>query len=95
MLDSNQRGFATMSRDLSGCSIESTDIETCKKYCTNGDVVVERIPYTCGFSIRIMWYKWWKIINFKDAPYNILWLHFSFQKEKLHKCGKVVYDSAK
>ena len=93
MLKSYEQGYSVMSKDLSGYSLESTDLEACKRHCQNGEVVVRRIPYTCGFSIRVMWDEFWKPFGFKYAPYNILWLHFSFRKEKLHKVGEVVYES--
>jgi hypothetical protein len=93
MLNSNEKGYAVMNKKLTAYSLEDTNLETCKRYCHNGDVIAERIPYTCGFSVRIMWYKFWKPFHFKYHPFNILWLHFSFQKEQLHKTGRVVYES--
>ena len=70
MLKSYEQGYSVMSKDLSGYSLESTDLEACKRHCQNGEVVVRRIPYTCGFSIRVMWYEFWKPFGFKYAPYN-------------------------
>ena len=58
MLDDSLFGYAVMTSDLSGYSLKSEDIETCKRYCRNGDVIAEQIPYVAGFSVRIMWHKY-------------------------------------
>lgn len=91
MLKDNEYGYAVMNKGLDAFSLESADIEICKKYCRGDDVIAERIPYTCGFSINIMWYKFYKPFSFKYQPFNILWLHFWFGKKKLHKTGRIVF----
>ena len=94
MLRSYERGYAVMSRDLKAYSFEDTSLESCKRYCREDCVIVERIPIKCGFSLRI-----W------DAGYN---LGFNYDKysrrlslgrlqiltsdEFRHKIGKIVYD---
>lgn len=91
MLSSNRCGYATMNKELNAYSIEDESLETCKRYCRGTDVVVERLPVVRGFSIRIMWYKFWKPIYFKYNPKNILWLHWSINKEYFHKNGNIVF----
>lgn len=95
MLNSNERGFAVMSPGLDAYSIMTPDFETCKRFCRNGDVVVKRIPYVAGFSIKIVWHKPYKIIEFESSHKygNIFWLHFSWYKEFMHKNGAIVYKS--
>jgi len=90
MLNSRDFGYAVMSKDLSGIGFESEDIETCRRYCSNDDVIAERIPKVHGFSIRIMFHGFHKPFNFKYRYYNILWLHWSINKEYLHKTGKII-----
>lgn len=92
MLDSNRKGYAVMNEQLTGISFDSEELETCKRYCRNGYVIVERIPCVVGFSITFKWYRFWKCFQFKYNPKNILWLHWSVQKEYAHKNGKIVYS---
>jgi len=73
--------------------IEDESLETCKRYCRNGDVIAERIPYHYGYSIRITWYKPYKLFQFTRWNKNIFWLHWSIQKQFTHKTGKVVFTS--
>lgn len=50
MLDSNERGYAIMTKDLDGISLQDRSIEVCKRYCRNDYVIAERIPYKIGYS---------------------------------------------
>ena len=95
MLRSNEFGYAIMNKELDAYSFEDISLETCKKYCRNGDVIAKQIPCIVGFSIRIMWYKWDKIIDFnrRYKSGNIFWFHFYWNKEYLHKTGEIVYRS--
>lgn len=95
MLNNNQFGYAVMNKDLDAYYFESVDLNTCKRYCLNGDVIVEQIPYKAGFSVRIVWRKWYKLIRIeRRLRYgNILWLHFGWNSEYIHKNGKIVYRS--
>ncbi len=95
MLNSRSFGYAVMSRELDAYAFKDEKIENCKRYCYNGYVIAEQIPYVCGFSIRIVWHSFHKLFCFKYRYYNILWLHWSVSKEYLHKTGKIVYDSKK
>jgi hypothetical protein len=93
MLDSHRKGFAVMNKDLTAYSFEDERLEHCKRYCRNNDVIVEKIPYKIGYSIRLVWHKFWKPFDFKYYQKNILWLHWSIRKEFSHKNGKIVYRS--
>lgn len=91
MLDSCRKGFAVMNEDLTAYSFEDESFEHCKKYCRDGDVIVEKIPYKVGYSIRIVFHKFYEPFTFKYNLKNILWLHWSIQREYFHKNGKIVY----
>jgi hypothetical protein len=88
----NMRGYAVMNKELDSYGIEDAGLETCKKYCRGTDVVVERLPVVRGFSIRIMWREYCKPFEIrKYLNKNILWLHWSVNKEYQHKNGKIVF----
>lgn len=91
MLDNNKFGYAVMTKELDAYSIADESLEVCKKYCYEGYVVVEQIPYVVGFSFRILFHRYVAPFNFKFGYKNILWLHWSWSKEYLHRKGKVVY----
>lgn len=93
MLRTNEHGFAVMNKELDAYSLEDINLETCKKYCKNGYVIAKRTPYVAGFSLRVMWYRWHKVIDFKYSIKNVLWIHWNTYKEYLHKTGEVVYTS--
>lgn len=93
MLDSNRKGFSVMNKELTAYSFSDESLDCCKRYCRNGDVIVERIPYKIGYSIRIVWNKFWKPFYFKYDQKNILWLHWTIRKEFSHKIGNIVYRS--
>lgn len=93
MLRGSEQGYAVMNKELTAYSLETTDLETCKRYCRNGDVVVTRIPYVIGFEITVTWIDWYKPLYFKGNLKNILWLHWSIDKVYSHRSGKIVYRS--
>lgn len=92
MLHNYERGYAVMNEDLTAYSFESPDINTCKRYCRKGDVVIEKIPYVCGKSFSITWRKhYWKPFYFKPKyrEANIFYLHLRWNNEYAHKNGKI------
>lgn len=95
MLKTNSYGYAVMNKELDSYSFESIDLETCKKYCQNGNVIVKRIPYVIGINFTFQWFKpdkWFKIE--KRLKYiNIFYLHLSWDKEYSHKNGEIIYKS--
>lgn len=95
MLYNNRHGYAVMSKNLDAYSFQDENLETCKRYCRNGDVIVKMIPYVCGSSIKIIWRKPYKLIEFKKRfRYgNIFWLHLSWNREYLHRIGEIIYRS--
>jgi len=90
----DKKGYAVMSSDLTGISIDSEYLDDIKQYCHHGDVIAERIPSVCGISITIKFLKFWKPFYFRAyALKNILWFHWIICKEYRHKTGKIVYRS--
>ncbi len=90
MLKEHEFGYAVMSEDLSGISLEDKDIEICKRYCRRTDVIVERIPTIKGFVFEILWLNnFYKPISRR----NILWLHWYFSNRYFHRSGKLVYKN--
>jgi len=95
MLHSTETGYAVMNKELDAFSFEG-DLETCKRYCRNGDVIAKRIPYKFGISIRITWHKYWsKAIQFRKRyrEANIFYLHLNWNNEYMHKTGEIVHRS--
>ena len=95
MLRNYERGYAVMNKELDAYSFEDESLEKCKRYCRNGDVIVEQIPYVNGFQIRVRFYKPWKWIRFErySNQFNIGYLHIQWNKEYSHKNGEIVYRS--
>lgn len=90
-LKTKDRGYAVMNAALTSISLDGYSIENLKPYCKKGDVIVERVPKVIGFSISICWHKFYKRIYLKYSYKNILWLHWSVDKEYRHKTGKIVH----
>lgn len=95
MLDSNRKGFAVMNEKLTSYSFADESLERCKRYCKEGSVIAEQIPYIYGYSIFISWHQFLKPIYLKNGQKNILWLHWSINKEYYQKTGKIVYRYTK
>ena len=79
-LRDNEKGFAVMTNDLSGYSIDGHNINELIPYCRNGDVIVEWLPKVCGFTISVNFYKWYRPMIRKHKNY-------------IHRPGIVVYRS--
>lgn len=91
MLEARERGYAVMSQDLKGISFESTSLDDCKRYCFNGDVIVEAIPERCGFSLRVRFHKTFPWFEFRKYSLKIIFkCQFIFGWEYTHKYEKKV-----
>ena len=96
MLNPRERGYAVMSKELKdlGIIIEDESLEVCIGCCGKGEVVVERIPYVCGFTIKVMWFKYHKRISLSRGFWkNIFSIHWAAKKEYSHKTGAIVYEN--
>ena len=92
MLENYRKGYAVMNPELTGISFTDESFERCKRYCFNGDVIVDAIPKKCGFSFTISyhkknkWFEWSKYdkVFFKYRLYfEWVWCH-SYGKEILY-----------
>jgi len=93
MLRDKEFGYACMTKNLTGISIEDVNPEVCKKYCYSDHVVVERIPIIIGVYLKIHFYNFSKPIRFSRYGHsNILWLHLYYGFDYGHKTGKVIYE---
>lgn len=99
MLESYENGYAVMTRELDAYSLQSSSLDTCKRYCPNDMVVAEQIPHVCGFSLRVRYlkrrgnkflcyYKYSNVLMIGRLSLQII-------KEYEHKNGKIVYDPTK
>lgn len=89
-------GYQVRSRDLSGISFTDWNLETCKRYCRKGDVIVSTYYKKFGIEIRISWMEWYKPFQFKciiSHRFNILWLHVNWNYLKIEAVDKVVYEN--
>ena len=95
MLRNDEHGYAVMSKELDSFSFEHIDLETCKKYCRNGDVIARRITFKSGINISFNWYKPHKCFEFKRRlrQMNIGWLNVAWNYNYLHRTGEVIYSS--
>ena len=89
-LQSNEFGYAVMTKDLKAYSFSHREVKVCKEYCRGDHVIVEQIPRVFGFSIRVYWARCHERISFKYNTKNIFRLHWSVSKEYTHKNGKIV-----
>lgn len=90
----NRKGYAVMSPDLQGTSIEADSIDNIKQYCTKDYVIAERIPKVIGFYVSVKFLSYYKIVELRRSSWsNVLWLHWMCGYEYGHKTGKIVYRS--
>lgn len=96
MLRDYERGYAVMDKDLSGYFFEDVDLEACKRYCRDDAVIVEKIPYVCGFSLRVWVSRFNHGLNFDKYTRRLsLWrLQIQAGKEYEHRNGKIVYRAS-
>ncbi len=90
-LKTRDRGYAVMNKELTGISLSGYSIEELKPYCRKDSVIAERIPKVCGFSIKVLFFKYHKPFHFRYNMKNILWLHWIVSTEYCHKTGEIVY----
>jgi hypothetical protein len=93
-LATRRRGYGIMNKEMTGISFDGDTIGELKAYCYGSDVIAERIPKVCGFSINVYWYKNYdSFFDFKYDLKNIGRLHWRFEKQYMHVTGKVVYKN--
>lgn len=90
-------GYQVRSRDLTGIILTDWDLDTCKRYCRKGDVIISTYWKKFGIDIRISWMKWYKPFQFvwnrNRHSFNILWLHVNWNYLTIEAVDKVVYEN--
>lgn len=90
-------GYQVQSKDLTGISLTNYDLETRKRYCRKGDVIVSTYRKKFGIEIRISWMEWYKpfqfVYNRISRSFNILWLHVNWNYLNTERVDKVVYEN--
>lgn len=90
MLDSRLRGYAVMSPDLTGIGFVSESLNDCKRYCFNGDVIVDAIPKKCGVSFRVRYHKRNKWFEWSKYDKVFFKCRFYFDWEYCHEFGREI-----
>lgn len=87
-------GYQVRTKDLTGISFQDYSLETCKRYCRKGYVVVSTYRKCFGIEIRISWMKWYKPFQFVrfSKRFNILWLNVSWNYLTTERPDKVVWE---
>ena len=87
MLGERQRGYAVVDRVSHGISLSDEDLETCKRYCHPGFIVVEAIPSKYGFSITFRWFEPYRFMEWNkySSEFNLWKLHIRFEWKWQHK----------
>ena len=90
MLDSRRKGYAVMNAELTGIGFVDESFDNCKRYCFNGDVIVDAIPKKCGFSFRVRYHKGCKWFEWSKYDKVLFRCRFYFDWEWYHEYGKDV-----
>jgi len=85
-------GYAVVTEDFTATSFSDRDIETCKRYCRMGYVIIRTYSKTIGHKFRIYWHKWYKPFEFKWRwrRINILRLHIDWDVVNIDEWEKEV-----
>lgn len=89
-------GYQVRSKDLQGISFQDWNLETCKKYCRAGYVVVSTYHKRFGIEIRFSWMRWYKpfqfVLNRNRHSFNILWFHVNWNYLTIEAPDKIVWE---
>lgn len=88
--------YGVYTNDLKGVSINDTDFETAKSWCSPNHVVCSEKIVTTGFEVRIRISKYWE---FRVRPQwgilNLGWLKIEWRRTTQLWADKVVWDPEK
>lgn len=73
-------GYAVMSEDFQGISFQDFSLETCKRFCRPGYVIVKTMRGIMGFEVRVCWFDYYKPFEWRRGHGNIFYLHLNFNK---------------
>lgn len=73
-------GFAVVTEDFSATSFSDYNLETCKKYCRKGYVIIRTYRKKVGYAFRISFRKCYKPFEFRlrFREFNLLYIHISW-----------------
>lgn len=93
MLRDNEHGYAVMSEDRTGIGFEDSDLRTCKRYCREGDIIVEVSPVVIGFGLRVWMSRHDRSFSFSrfGRHLNLFGLNVHWHKEYGHRYGREVW----
>lgn len=88
-------GYQIRSKDLKGIGYTDWNLDTCKRFCHKGDVIVSTYYKKIGARITIYWMKRYKPFQFSwnKHCFNILWLHVYWDYLTIEEPDKVVYEN--
>lgn len=74
-------GYQVRSADMTGISFEHRDLETCKRYCRKGYVIVSTYRKKGAFRISLTLgkrYRWWYYSKYSKLL-DIAWLNIRWE----------------
>ena len=88
--------YGVYSKDLKGCALTGVSLRDAKSLCYGDRVVCAEKQYVYGFSIAIVFGKWWDWRIRPQLGYaNLGFVHISWHKCKRIWADKIVYDPNK
>lgn len=85
-------GYAVVTEDFTATSFSDYDLDTCKRYCRKGYVIIRTFKKKIGFDLRVFWRKWYRPIEFRLRwrEFNILWFHVRWNDFSIDEWEKIV-----
>lgn len=85
-------GYAVVTEDFTATSFSDYSLETCKRFCREGYVIIRTYRKKLGYEFRFCWMKWDKPFTFRFRwnDINLLWLHISWNVINTDKWEKKV-----
>lgn len=85
--------YGVYSKDLKGCALTGVSLSDAKSLCYGDRVVCSEKQYVHGFSITIVFDKWWEWrIRPRSGHAHIGFVHIAWHKCKHTWADKIVYD---
>ncbi len=86
-------GYQVRPADLDSIRFELHDLETCKRYCRQGEVIVSTYHKKFAFRINLTFGKryWWWHYSRYDKSLDIAWLNIRWEWIYLNEPLKIVW----
>lgn len=90
-----------MSEDRSGISFWNHSLDTCKKYCHKGNIVVEEYSVKSGWTITFSFHPKWFRLRIKEVLFsirhgsmtNLGWVSIAIKRDSISEYGKAVFEN--